>query len=145
MKKSFLSSLALAALLVSFTSCKDNAKADEASSSEDTTEEVVVVEEEVVVEEATEDTETEAEATPATGSTKVSGGSTDNVELTEDGSNGDVKDTETVEVVYSYTVMGKVLTGSKTFSGHQDEVEASVKKLEDSLTKIDPNLKISTK
>ncbi|MBU2950759.1 hypothetical protein KO493_08625 [Tamlana agarivorans] len=154
MRKSILSTLAIAALLVSFTSCKENTKATEATPTAQTpTEEAILVdEEEVIVEEVEiEDTEAAAEAdlveaTPNTvSSEKVSEpSSSDKSELKHDGSYGDVKDDETVVVTYSYTVMGKAITGSKTFKGHQKEVEAGVHKLTDSLKKIDPNIKITT-
>ncbi|MDO6760646.1 hypothetical protein Q4566_10585 [Tamlana sp. 2_MG-2023] len=141
MKKSILSTLTMVALIVSLTACKDNTKGAEETTIEETPTEEIMVEEDIIIEENIEVEEGEVEATPPTGSTKVAGGSTADT----DDSYDDVKDDETVEVEYSYTVMGKVITGSKTFTGHQDEVEASVKKLSDSLTKIDPNIKITTK
>ncbi|WP_067144809.1 hypothetical protein [Pseudotamlana agarivorans] len=145
MKKSILSTLALTALIVSFTSCKDNAKAAEATpTTEEPTEEVIVVEEEeIVVEDATEESEG---ATEEAGTVeKAHSTSSSDAPLNHDGSYGDVKDAETVEVTYSYTVMGKAISGSKTFSGHQKEVETAVQKFSDSLKKIDPNIKITSK
>lgn len=148
MKQSTLSTLALTALVLSFTACKENAKAAEATpTGEDPIEEVIAeeVEEEIIVEDTPTATEASTETVSNDMETETKTTTSDDVPLTHDGSYGDVKDAETVEVTYSYTLMGKVISGSKTFSGHQKEVETAVHKFSDSLKKLDPNIKIVSK
>lgn len=123
MKKSFLGTICLLALVLVFTtSCKDEKKTTDT----DVMEEVVV--DEIIIEEVVEIDEpvsTES-ATEASEEASVT------------------KDVEEVTVSYSYTVLGKEIKGSKTFDGTQAEVESAVKALTDSIQKIDPAVKITT-
>ena len=139
MKKLLLGTTLLLALSLTFTSCKDNKKAESmeegienaAEATEDAMEDAA----DAVSEAADDAGEAVEDAAEETGEAV-----NDAVEAAKE-----LVDKEEVVVDYSYTVAGKEIKGSKTFSGHQDEVEAAVKKLEDSLKKIDPKITITVK
>ncbi|WP_194766697.1 hypothetical protein [Tamlana sp. I1] len=144
MKKSILSTLAMVALLISFTSCKDKAKESDATPTEDVIVEEVIVEE-VDADDTADDTEVIEVTEEDVVATESASTSSSHASSKEEGSDVIPKDDETVVVSYTYKVMGKEVSGSKTFMGHQKEVEAAVKKLSDSLKRVDPNIVITTK
>ena len=134
MKKTILTKMVLLAIALTFSlSCKSDKK----QSDTEVTEEVTV--EEVTTEE-TNTSEKDDMTTDSSESTTTE--SDESSETSED--LGTPEDKEGVTVSYSYTVLGKEVKGSKSFSGTQAEVESAVKKLTDSLKKIDPKIKITT-
>lgn len=128
MKKILIAIMALMLSMSVMTSCKDTKdKAKEATENAADAMEEAAEDAVDAMEEAVEETKEAGEA----------------VQNAVDEAIVHLKDNESVTVSYSYTSAGKEIKGSKTFKGHQDEVEKAVQKLSDSIQKIDPDVKIT--
>lgn len=114
------------ALLVSVTSCKEEKK------------ETTVIEETI---EVVEETANDAADAVEDAAEEVSETVTEAVENVEADAK-DVLDEESVTVTYSRMINGMEVKAKKSFKGSQEKVEALVKAFEDSLKKLDPNIKI---
>lgn len=131
MKKVLLSLVMVMALLISFTSCKGEKKDTETT--------------EVEVTETVEVEVTETEDMDATEATEATEVETTTTEGDAEAPAKDVLDEESVTVTYARMINGMEVKAKKTFKGSQEEVEALVKTFEDSLKKLDPNIKITNK
>ncbi|WMI69492.1 hypothetical protein [Mangrovimonas sp. YM274] len=120
---------------MSFTACKETKE-----KTEEVTETV-----ETTVEDAVDAVEDAADATGEAMEDAANATEEAVEEAIDEAVEGTPVDVESVTVEYDYMVAGKEVKGSKTFSGSQEEVEAAVKALQDSLTKVDPNIKVSVK
>ncbi|WP_197276093.1 hypothetical protein [Mangrovimonas sp. TPBH4] len=127
--------LILLAVGISFTACKETKE-----KTEEVTETV-----ENTMEDAVDAVEEAAEATGEAVEEAVDATEEAVEDAIDEAVEGTPVDTESVTVEYDYMVAGKEVKGSKTFTGSQEEVEAAVKMLQDSLTKVDPNIKVSIK
>lgn len=121
MKKLVLNLIMIMALVLTIASCKGDKK--EKTTAEEATTETV------------EDAVEEAESTEVEEATETSAESD---EVTEE----EGLDKETVTVTYSKVVNGVEIKSEKTFSGSLKQVDARVKAFEDSLRKVDPKIKI---